>query len=280
MEIKSIEVSSTMGGVIPDAPYANERVSFTETIHADLASSDNESEIRKELRDKLHTDLYKKFEEVSSVFKANAIEQQFRNMRFYTIDGMKYPSVTTITGWDKDFKISKIDLMQYASRGTLVHALIHNYFETGKWLTIQELVEKEPELRADAIILHDGLLGLTVDQCSHVAFFEKYKDDFEMESFEQVVSNKKYKYAGRYDAIGIYKGKKSLIDFKSGQGEFKQLAAYAKADEINVDQLVICPVGKTDNKQGYIAPRVEVNIQKHFEEFLEDRAKFTERFGI
>ena len=73
---------------------------------------------------------------------------------------------------------------------------------------------------------------------------------------------------------------KLTITLKSGQGEFKQLAAYAKADGINVDQLVICPVGKTDNKQGYMAPRVEVNIQKHFEMFLEDRAKFTERFGI
>ena len=79
--------------------------------------------------------------------------------------------------------------------------------------------------------------------------------------------------------MGTYEGKKSVIDIKCGTFDWRQLAAYAMCLE-GIEQLVILPVGPTDNKCGYQKPKVNTMIQKEYEEFLKARAKFRRRFGI
>ena len=279
-EIKTLSISSKMGGVISDAPFENARVEFLETIGIELGPDDDERSVREQYREVLHDDLVRKFDLVKNKFKAEAVEREFRKIRFYERDGKKWPSVTSITGWSKDFHMSDSELAQYAARGTLIHKLIELYIESGSWLDIEALVALEPKLRDDAATLFRGSKGLKIEDCSHEKFFEKYGKDFTFADTEKVVWNEDDFYMGRLDYLGTYKGVDSLIDVKTGQGEFKQLAAYAKCDGIKVDQLVIIPAGPTDNKSGVMAPRVEKDINKHYAEFLRDRDSFRERFGI
>ncbi len=72
---------------------------------------------------------------------------------------------------------------------------------------------------------------------------------------------------------------RSVIDIKCGTFDWRQLAAYARCLD-GVEQLVILPVGPTDNKCGYQKPKPNKSIQKEFEEFLKARAKFKNRFGV
>ena len=148
-------------------------------------------------------------------------------------------------------------------------------------MTPKELVEYDPRLRDDMAVLYCGNLNINLENCSYKAWFEQYQKEIEFNEFEKEVFNLKDEYAGRLDAVGTHKGRKTLFDFKGGSsGEFKQLAAYAMCDGIEVEQLALCHIGKTDNKKGYIAIKVEPDIKKHYQDFLKDRYIFRERFGI
>ena len=108
----------------------------------------------------------------------------------------------------------------------------------------------------------------------------QYGDKIEPLKIEHELFNDVNLYAGTADIIGNYDGKRSVVDFKSGTVyDFRQLAAYAVCLE-NIEQLVIMPVGQTDNKCGYMKPKICTTIQDEFKEFLKARAKFKKRFGI
>jgi len=278
MIIKSIEISRTFGGVISEAPYENSRPSFTDTIHVDLNKKDNEEEIRELYGNKLSESVMRHFDLLKNNLKAQLVELQFRKIRFREKDGKKYPSVTSITDWSKDFHVSEIDLTQYASRGTIIHYMVQKFIETGQWLTLREVAEQG--LREDATILFRGGLQLKIEDCSHEEFFEQFGKDFTFDEFEVEVFNDQYLYSGRYDARGTFQGIPSIIDFKTGASwDFKQLAAYANCLD-GIEQLVICPVGPNGNKTGVKKPVVTKNIKGAFDNFLKDRAEFQKRFGI
>jgi len=282
LKVKSIEVSSTFGGVISDAPYENIKPSYFDKVIIDIGEGDNEQDIINAYRKLLQAEQIRAFDLLRNRMKAEKIEQQVKGVRFVEKDGKKYPSVTSIIGWDQDFHISDIDLRQYGSRGTIVHYMIEQFIQTGAWLTLEEVVEKNPKLREDASIMYRGNLGLKISDCSHEEFFAQFLKDFEFDEFEQTIFNDKHLYCGRYDVRGKYQGVPSIIDFKTGSTySFKQLAAYANGDGVEgIEQLVICPVGKTDNKSGCKKPIVTKNVKTEFDNFLKDRAKFAERFGI
>ena len=267
MKIKEINVS--LSGVIPVAAYENLRPGFSITVEPE--NGEDKDKIITELRHYLHG----VFENEANRGKADLIEKQYSKIRFYEKDGKKYPSVTSILGWDKDWKITDDELQQYASRGNILEALVTQFMFTGKWIDPMAC----EALREDVAIVFGGSKGFRLEDCSHKAFMEKYGDKSKPEKVQGTVYNDEMLYAGTYDILGAFEGKRSIMDIKSGGFDMRQLAAYAVCCE-GVEQLVVLPVGPTDNKCGYKQPVICTTIQNEYKEFLKARAKFRCRFGI
>ena len=267
-KIKEITVS--LSGVIPVAAYENLRPSFSITVEP--IDGENPEKIITSLQQYLHS----VFENESNRGKADLIDKQYANIRFYEKDGKKYPSVTSILNWDKEWRVTDDELRQYASRGNIVEALINEFITTGEWIDPTQV----PSLREDVSILMSGSLMFTWENCSHKEFMKQYRSKIlNVEKIQGIVFNEEALYAGTYDIYGRYDTIWSIMDIKCGGFDMRQLAAYAICEK-DIQQLVILPVGPTDNKCGYKRPVVCDTIQKEFEEFLKARAKFKQRFGI
>ena len=267
MRIKEITVS--LSGVIPVAAYENLRPGFSITVEP--INGEEPEKIIAFLQEYLHT----VFEHESNRGKADLIDKQYTNIRFYEKDGKKYPSVTSILNWDKEWRVTDDELRQYASRGNIVEALVQDFIINEKWLE----PELTSDLREDVSILGSGSLMFTWENCSHKAFMEQYRSKIEVKEFQGTVFNDAALYAGTYDVLGKYDGLDSIMDIKTGTFNMRQLAAYAICLE-GIEQLVVLPVGPTDNKCGYKRPVICDTIGKEYEEFLKARAKFKQRFGI
>jgi len=264
------EISVGLSGVISTASWENLRPSFTVTAELE------ENETMEECFSKLRETLRAQFELESNRARIDLIEKQYGNIRFREKNGKKYPSVTSITDWDKDWRITDDELRQYAARGNVVHKLIEGYIETKRWLQPEAI----SELKEDLIILATGSLKLNWEDCSHQAFFKQFEKDFEWLEGEQEVYNDEHLYSGQYDQLAKYKGRLAIIDFKSGSSySHKQTSAYAVCKE-KIELLIICPVGPTTNKVGYKKPDITEDIKGNFKAFLKDRSRFHQRFGI
>jgi len=268
MKIKEISVG--LSGVIPQGPYENLRPSYSMTVEP--INGESPDVIFHECENYLH----RMFDMEANRAKSDLIEKQYASIRFYEKDGIKYPSVTSILDLDKTWSVTEDELKQYAARGTIVHAMIETYLETGEWLNPQTT----DYLREEVAILAGGSLQMTWNDCSHVESMKQFSKKIKSEKFEQPVFNEQNLYAGTYDLVGDYDNIRSLMDFKSGSSrDMRQLAAYAVCEK-DIKQLVIFPVGPTDNKSGCMRPVVCDTIQAEFKEFLKARAKFKSRFGI
>ncbi len=264
------ELHAGLSGVLPLASFENLRPSFDITV--EIQEGEDIDKAMTRMKEFLRT----QFDMEANRCRVDLIEKQYSNIRFREKDGKKYPSVTSITDWDKDWRITDDELRQYGARGTIVHKLIEEYIKTGIWPEPEML----PDLREDLIILATGSLNLTWKSCSHQKFFEQFEKYFEFHGTEQEVYNSEHLYSGRYDARGLYKGKVSIIDFKTGSSySHLQTAAYAVCEK-DIEQLVICPVGVTPNKSGYKKPNVTEDIKGNFRQFLKARTKFRQRFGV
>ena len=269
-KMRVTEISVGLSGVIPVAAYENLRPSFNITVEP--LDGENPDKIIVALREYLH----RMMTEESNRCKAEWVEKLYQQIRFYERAGQKYPSVTAILGLDKNWgNMTEDDLLQYASRGTIIDRMCQVFIETGEWLD----PENTPSLKEDVAILKSGSRQLHWDQCSHKVFLEKFKDKIVVEEFQKTIYNDEHLYAGTTDCIGLFDGVYSVMDWKTGTYDFAQLAAYA-ACLPNVKQLVVLPVGPTDNKQGYKKPVICETIGKEFKKFLNARAKFKQRFGI
>ena len=129
---------------------------------------------------------------------------------YYTPDG-SYPSLTTILGktannpWLEQWKarvgeeeaarVSK----EATDRGTLVHSFAERYFN-GE--SIWEELKTQP---------------VDVRQMSRdlIKVVEPGVD--EIWGQEQILWSNKYKYAGRTDMVGVWKGRPAIIDFKTSK---------------------------------------------------------------
>lgn len=268
MKIKEIHVG--LSGVCPLAAYENLRPSYDMTIEP------SDEETPEECFVKAQKIIRGQFENEVNRARTDLIEKQYSNIRFREKGGKKYPSVTSITGWDINWRISDDELQQYAARGTIVHRLIEEYIKTGIWAEPEML----KDLKDDLIILATGSLNLDWKVCSHEKFFEVNEKDFEWLEGEKEVFNEEHVYSGRYDRKAIYKGKLSIVDWKTGSNyNHRQTAAYAVCEE-KIEQLVICPVGQTNNKSGYKKPDVTEDVKGNFKAFLKKRQGFRARFGI
>lgn len=267
--VKIKEITVSLSGVIPVAAYENLRPGYSITVEP--IDEENPEKIVSELQAYLHT----VFDNESNRGKADLIDKQYANIRFYEKGGKKYPSVTSILGWDKEWHVTDDELRQYASRGNIVEAMINEYLMTTEWIDPTQT----PSLREDVSILMSGSLMMTWEQCSYKAFMKQYRPKIGISCFQEQLFNEENLYAGTLDILGTYDGIRSIIDIKCGGFDMRQLAAYAICEQ-DIEQLVILPVGPTDNKCGYKRPVVCDTIQKEFEEFLKARAKFKQRFGI
>ena len=149
---------------------------------------------------------------------------------YYTPDGA-YPSITTILGKTADntwlqkwiervgeeeaARVSK----EATDRGTLVHEYAERHFNGED---ISDL----------------ALQTLDVRQISHDLIKMAESGIEEVWGQEQVLWSNKYRYAGRTDMVGIWKGKPTIIDFKTSKKKkyvkqitdyFIQCCAYAVA---------------------------------------------------
>ena len=149
---------------------------------------------------------------------------------YFTPDGA-YPSITTILGKTADntwlqkwiervgeeeaARVSK----EATDRGTLVHEYAERHFNGED---ISDL----------------ALQTLDVRQMSHDLIKMAESGIEEVWGQEQVLWSNKYRYAGRTDMVGIWKGKPTIIDFKTSKKKkyvkqitdyFIQCCAYAVA---------------------------------------------------
>ena len=263
------EISASLSGVIPVAAYENLRPSYSMTVKP-IGEQDP-----KEIFTIIEKVLHERFELEANRAKTDLIEKQYTNIRFREKNGKKYPSVTSILGWNKQWAVTVDQLKQYAARGTIVEWLILDYLKGGVWPNPIDVLA----LKEDVAILLGGSCGFSWANCTHEAFMEKYKDKIKIEKTKGVVFNDELLYSGEYDILGEYDGVRSIMDIKSGTFDMRQLAAYAICEK-DIEQLVILPVGPTDNKCGYKKPVICTTIQDEYKKFTEARSKFRLRFGV
>lgn len=264
-----VEMSVSLSGVIPTAPYENLRPGFTMTVQPKRNADTNK--IITHCENLLH----KRFALVEARGTADLLEKQCENIKWREKGGLKYPRVTSVTDFDITWRIPHFELVQYAARGKILHWLMAEYFKTGKWKD----PTKEESLRDSISILLGGSKKFHWDDCSHRIFMKQYAKDIEIIKFNQIVFNEEHFYSGEYDFLGMVNGKKSIIDVKSGDYKLMQLAAYAACEE-GIEQLVVLPVGPCDNKSGYYRIVINDAIKDHFKDFLRQRKAFKERFGL
>jgi len=283
--MKLKEVNYSKSGVISKAAYENLRPFFSVTVEPE--DGENIDEIFEKLKDTVN----RQFAMEEYKAKIDLVEKQFSSLRLYVIEekNIKYPSITSVLGWDKEWYIPEGRLLQYQARGTIIHTLfedtLQNFQKTGKivWKNPEEM----PELQKEVGILKQGDLGLSWNDCSYKKFGEIYfKDIGEVRAMEQKVINHELKCAGTLDLVAPFQGKLSLIDLKTGDYDWRQPAFYVITYEVEhnveIEQMVIFPIGATNNKSGYKKPiiRDREAIHEEFKEMVKARQAFKERFGI
>ena len=177
---------------------------------------------------------------------------------YHTPDG-SYPSITTILGKTSDqtwllkwkervgeeeaARVSKVA----TDRGTLVHEYAERHFNG------EDIWDELYKEAVDVIQMSRDLVRAT----------EKGVE--EIWGQEQVLWSNKYKYAGRTDMVGIWRGKPTIIDFKTSTKERKdeynesyyiQGSAYAEMfgerTGVEISQVVILVVTEDGTVQEFV----------------------------
>ena len=143
-----------------------------------------------------------------------------------------------------------------ADAGTLVHKYAEEYISG-----------KNPELPKDEKVLN----GVT-------AFLKWVKEnDVKFKESERMVYSKKHDYVGTLDAVGVLKGKTSLIDFKTSGGIYStmhyQVAAYQMAYEEETGKELSGPryIVRFDKETGEFHV---VNLDEDDKNYKKDRQAF------
>ena len=197
--------------------------------------------------------------------------------RFYDIEGHNYPSVTTVLGYNTGDGIKKwresigedvanYEMRRAAGRGKATHTLIEQYMKG--------------ETPSERAVLPLGLFRLIkpyVDQITNVHLLEA------------IMYSKQLTLAGQVDCIAEYKGKLSVIDFKTSTkrrdeeynyGNFLQCSAYAKMFEEmypdkKIEQTVVLATCESGEVQEWL--HTGDKIKEHQELFYKHTQAFLER---
>jgi hypothetical protein len=283
-------VRAVFSGTISTGAFENEKPLFEIAEEFDAPMTDEAIAGRQK---ELYELCKQNFSAQSRISLQDKIKMEQEGIRLYPIaeKNKEYPSVTSIMSWDKSFNMPDTELAQYASRGTLVHALCEEFDETGKWLDLKALIVKKPDLYKDWVIMTKGNRQLNVDGYDYPAFLKAYP--IEHIASEEVIVNHEHEFAGRLDKVGTPEGGAwlklgvkpihTVFDFKTShtvteEAYGAQLSAYARTKGLS--QAVIIPLRNSrDVKRGFSAP-VVVNVDKYYPRFLEARQLFRKRFGI
>jgi len=269
-KVKIKEIKASKGGVIPIASFSNLRIGFE--ISAEIGEDEDASLIFKKLQEIIDN----QFEREEQNAAVKRIEKLYKNIGFHKKNGRSYPRVSSIMDWDTEWKIPSYELNQYGSRGTIIHKLSELFLKEEKWFDPTELTELEDDIN----IIKSGNLHLNWEDCTHQKFMQVYgKFIGKPEAIEEVVFNEELFYSATPDLIAPFKELKSVIDYKTGGYDFAQLAAYAGCIK-GIKQLVIFPLGPTNNVSGYSKPIVRLNWENDWKRWLMMRKKFRENFGI
>jgi len=229
---------------------------------------------------------YSAFEAEAVKARVLKVQEDLKNFRFYEINGEKLPSVTSVSGYDKEFFVGDDDLKIYAAQGNIYDAEIRNFVKTGVWTESKDILE----CTADRFILKSRPLSngkvLSTESCKFREFLEKYPIT-DLKSIEKPVFNKKYRYAGTPDLIGTYNGLKTLVSIKRTKSETDNLiqeSAYAKCDGMeDIKQMMVVEMkveADGGNKSGFSKPIVSTEIDRYFELFLRKRSEVLKIFGV
>lgn len=279
-DAKEITISDEIGGVFSVGEFENERhkVSMSMTFPGSVDIPEKQRQ--------LYGLLSQMLSEREKKSHQKFIEKTYSFIRWYDIDGQKYPSVTSVLNAinPMKFHVDSEKLKGYAARGNVGDLVLQEFIKTKKWL--------EPHKIPEA---HRWLQIMETHQIDYAGdiqgFCEKYQVNF-LGGHETVVSNK-YKYAGQLDATCKMMGSDifTVADLKMADPDkkavtryLKQCAAYlmalAEMGKCGLPaQIAIFPVhGGT--KQGFSKPVVTDNIESYFKMFLSDREAFKEMFGV
>ena len=202
-------------------------------------------------------------------------------MRFYEVDGKAYPSITTVLGslpkpgldqWRKNVgeEAAKWEMNRAARRGKATHTLVENYLKG--------------ETPAERGVLPLGLFRL----------MKPYLDNIDnIHLIEAIMLSKKLTVAGQTDCVAEYRGKLSVIDFKTANKEkieewvdnyFLQCTAYALMyEEIYnkpIEQIVVLIAGEDGSMQEWIknpkdyVAELEKSVEK-FYKYYQEKTKQT-----
>ena len=174
-------------------------------------------------------------------------------MRFYSIEGHNYPSVTTVLGYKKGKElqkwresigedVAKWEMGRAARRGKSTHNLVEEYIKG--------------ETPSERSVLPLGLFKLLKPYLQQI-------DNVHM--LETIMYSKQLTLAGQVDCIAEYNGKLSVIDFKTAnkfreeawvQNYFQQCTAYAIMYEelfgTPIEQIVVLIASEDGTSQAFI----------------------------
>lgn len=274
---RKITLSASYSGVLPTAPFSNARPGFSaqEEFEIEFSEVKEIDFITEERQRQLMAICLQNFEQEAERAKIQKVKNDLKNVRFYKDEetGEEYPSVTSILGYDST--VSDEELKQYASQGIINHARVEEFIKTGLWKKPSEI----EGVGAELFILKQGNLQLDSDACDFPAFLKKYP----IEKLEngKVLVNRKHKYAGTNDGVGIYNGLKTLFDIKRTPDKvknFMQMSAYAECLD-GIEQLMIIPLNDS-TEQKFSKPILTNEMSKYFDLFLYKRKEFSKIYGI
>lgn len=270
-----IKVSAGFSGVIATGSFQNARPSYTAEI--ELEAKDGAMELIDKYQKALQIICYNNFKRDEQAQTVERVQRERTDFRMYG----DYPSVTSILNWDADFWVSAVELQQYASQGSLIHAQVAEFIKTGEW----KPVEKIDGTWSDLVIVKQGSLNLPIEGWSFPDFLKKYPVE-KMVCGEPIIS-KEHKFGGTPDIRKCYyEKKKTLADVKRTPQkikDFKQIAAYIIAEEENgespYEQMMVIPLNDK-TQQGFSKPQISTEISQYKQMFLKDRENFKKRYGI
>jgi len=289
---RTIEISASFTGTIPTGSFENEKpfYSVKEIIELPEDAYWENTDIEKRQKE-LHDMCYSQFKKQAEVSYQERIAKQYSGIRWYDgANGLKYPSVTSITSLDKDFHVSPEELSQYAARGTCIHKQAEIFLLTGEWKEMKDIAE----ISTEYITVVQGSLGLSLDDVDFRAFYKAYP--FKVIEVEKTVLNDEHRYAGRLDILciiestnkgkwdkidGVVYDETTILDIKTGATLDKtsgltQQAAYASGV---IKQIGLIHLNK-DVKQGFSAPTITTNVPRYWDLFYKKLLVFKGRFGL
>ena len=200
-------------------------------------------------------------------------------MRYYTIDGVNMPSVTSILGsiperkekilqWRENVgeKMANYISVTSTNRGKTMHTLIENHLKNEDYASV-----------GITAVTPLGLFRIMKPYLARI-------DNFHC--IEEYLYSKEMSVAGQVDCVAEYKGKLTVIDFKSSTkrrdadynyGNFLQTAAYAKMfEEIYPGKKIEQTLVLASCEDGFVQEWLhsESDIKKHQELFYKHATDF------